>query len=115
MRVENKDGKFKAGTPVRTSITGRTAPKAIKVPLTAVLTAQDGSKSVMVIGSDGAAHKTAVELGINDGEDVQITKGLNGSETVITTGAYGLDEGTKVKVGKPGAEDDDDKAAGEKK
>jgi HlyD family secretion protein len=115
LRVENKDGKFKAGTPVRTSITGRTAPKAIKVPLTAVLTAQDGSKSVMIIGSDGAAHKMAVELGINDGEDVQITKGLNGSEAVITTGAYGLDEGTKVKVGKPGVEDDDDKAGGEKK
>ncbi len=59
------------------------------------------------------AHKTAVELGINDGEDVEITKGLNGSETVITTGAYGLDEGTKVKVGK--AEEDEDKAGGEKK
>jgi HlyD family secretion protein len=115
LRVENKAGKFKAGTPVRSSITGRTVAKAIKVPLSAVITAQDGSKSVMVIGPDGAAHKTPVELGINDDEDVQVTKGLNGSETVITVGAYGLDEGTKVKVGKAGAEDDEDKAGGEKK
>jgi HlyD family secretion protein len=115
LHVENKAGKFKAGTPVRTSITGRTVSKAIKIPLSAVLTAQDGSKSVMVIGPDSVAHKTAVELGINDAEDVQITKGLNGSETVITAGAYGLDDGTKVKVGKAGAEDDEDKAGGEKK
>ena len=101
LRVDNKDGKYKAGTPVRTSIAGRTAADAVKVPLSAILTAQDGSKSVMVVGADGAAHKKAVELGINDGEDVQITQGLTGSETVITTGAYGLDDGTKVKVGKP--------------
>ena len=58
----------------------------MKIPLSAVLTAQDGSKSVMVVGADGAAHKTPVELGINDGEDVQVTKGLSGSELVITTG-----------------------------
>ena len=30
----------------------------------------------MVVGTDGAAHKKPVELGIQDGDDVQITKGL---------------------------------------
>jgi RND family efflux transporter MFP subunit len=113
LRVENGSGKYKAGTPVRTSITSRTVPKAVKVPMSAVLTGQDGSKSVMVVGADGAAHKTAVEVGINDGEDIQITRGLKGSETVITTGAYGLDDGTKVKVGK--ADQDEDKSGGEAK
>ncbi len=113
IRVDNKSGKYKAGTPVRTSINGRAVAKAVKVPLSAVLTAQEGTKSVMIVGADGAAHKTPVELGINDGEDVQITKGLEGAETVITTGAYGLDDGTKVKVSK--AAEDEDKAGGEKK
>jgi HlyD family secretion protein len=113
LRVDNRNGKYKAGTPVRTSITGRTIPKAIKVPISAVLTAQDGTKSVMVVGSDGAAHKTTVEVGINDGGDIQITRGLNGSEIVITTGAYGLDDGTKVKIGKP--EQSDEKSSGDAK
>lgn len=113
LRIQNQAGKFKAGTPVGTSITGRTVAKAVKVPLSALLTAADGSKSVMVIGPDGAAHKKAVQLGISDGEDVEITQGLDGSENVITTGAYGLDDGTKVKVGK--AADDENKAGGEKK
>ena len=112
LRVNNKAGEYKAGTPVRTSIKGRTVEKAVKIPLPAVLTAQDGSKSVMVVGTDGAAHKTPVELGINDGEDIQVTKGLSGSELVITTGSYGLDDGTKVKVGKPA---DADHAGGESK
>ncbi len=113
LRIDNRAGKYKAGTPVGTSIKGRTAAKAVKVPLSAVLTAADGSKSVMVVGADGVAHKKAVQLGISDGEDVQITQGLDGSETVITTGAYGLDDGTKVKVGK--AAENEDKAGGEAK
>jgi multidrug efflux pump subunit AcrA (membrane-fusion protein) len=101
LRVDNKDGRFKAGTPVQVSVVGRTIPKAVKVPLSSILTAEDGSKSVMVVSPNGLAHKVSVQTGISDGDDVQITEGLNGSETVITSGAYGLDEGTKVTIGKP--------------
>jgi HlyD family secretion protein len=112
IRVENKAGTYKAGTPAKVAVTVRTVPKAVKIPLSAVLTNQEGAKSVMVIGADGSAHKVVVKLGINDGEDVQVTDGLNGSETVITTGAYGMDEGTKVKVGKP---DEDEPGAAKEK
>ena len=111
LRVDNKAGQYKAGTPVRTSIVGRTVPRAVKIPSAAVLTAPDNSKYVMVAGADGAAHKIAVQLGITDGEDVQVTQGLNGSDTVITAGAYGLSEGTKVKIGKAG----ESEAAGDEK
>lgn len=103
LKVDNEAGKYKPGTPVRVSIVGRTIPNAVKIPLEAVLTAEDGSKSVMVVNGDGTAHKVAVQLGINDGKDVQVTQGLNGSETVIIKGAYGLSDGTKVTVVKPGA------------
>jgi HlyD family secretion protein len=113
IRVDNRAGKYKAGTPAATSIKVRTVAKAVKVPLSAVVTSADGSKSVMLVGPDSAAHKRIVQLGINDGEDVQVTQGLMGSETVITIGAYGLDEGTKVKVGKAG--EDEDKGGGEPK
>ena len=106
LRIDNRAGSFKAGTPVRTSIVGRTVPNAIKIPLSAVLTAQDGSKSVMVVGADGAAHKVPVQLGITDGDDVQVTQGLKTSDNVITSGSYGLDDGTNVVIGKAGAGED---------
>jgi multidrug efflux pump subunit AcrA (membrane-fusion protein) len=108
LKLDNKDGKLKAGTPAKVAITGRTVEKAWKVPATAVLTAQDGSKSVMVVGGDGAAHRRPVTVGIQDGDDVQILTGIAPGDQVITGGAYGLDDGTKVKVGP--AESDDDKA-----
>jgi multidrug efflux pump subunit AcrA (membrane-fusion protein) len=109
LRAENKNAALKVGTPVHAAITSRTIQNALKVPINAILTAQDGSKSVMVVGPDGAAHKKAVETGIQDTGEVQITNGLSSSDLVINEGAYGLDEGTKVKLatssgeGKPSA------------
>src|SRR5579863_9852619 len=111
LKIDNKAGKLKVGTPVKALITGKTVEDAWKIPNSAVLTAQDGSKSVMVVGPDGAAHKKAVTLGVTDGEDVQVVSGLSPSDMVITGGAYGLDEGTKVKVGAAEADDDAKPAA----
>jgi multidrug efflux pump subunit AcrA (membrane-fusion protein) len=99
LKIDNKAARLKVGTPVKVSITGRTVSRAWKIPAAAILTAQDGSKSVMVVGDDGTAHRKPVTLGIEDGDDVQVASGLAATDLVITSGAYGLDEGTKVKVG----------------
>lgn len=111
LKIDNKAGTLKVGTPVKASITGRTVAQAWKVPVSSILTAEDGSKSVMLIGADGTAQHKAVTLGIQDGDDVQVISGLAPSDMVITNGAYGLDTGTKVKVG-PAEEEDAKPAAG---
>ena len=107
LRLDNRDGALKVGTPVHTDLTGRTVPNALLVPAAALLTAQDGSKYVMLLGPDGAAHKRPVKVGITDSDNAQVVAGLTPADTVITGGAYGLDDGTKVKVGP--AESDDAK------
>ncbi|MFZ1087232.1 MAG: efflux RND transporter periplasmic adaptor subunit [Terracidiphilus sp.] len=111
LKIDNKNGTLKAGTPIKITITGKIVPDAWKIPLSAVLTAQDGGKSIMVIGADGSAHRKSVTLGITDGEDVQVLSGLTATDQVITVGAYGLDESAKVKAGKAGADDDKPAAA----
>ncbi len=98
LKIDNKTGKLKAGTPVKVTITGKSVAQALKVPDSAIVTADDGTKSVMVVSSDGAAHRKPVTLGIDDGTDVQILSGAAPSDMVITGGAYALDEGTKVQV-----------------
>jgi HlyD family secretion protein len=112
LRIENRKGSIKAGTPVRVSITGRMVKDAIKIPLSAVLPSADGSKSVMVMGSDGMAHRKSIKVGIQNGEDVQIISGVGAGDFVITEGAYGLDDGTKVKVG-PAGDADEKPSAGQ--
>jgi hypothetical protein len=79
-----------------------------------VLTSQDGSKYVMLMGADQAAHKRDVKVGIVDGGEAQILAGLAATDLVITGGAYGLDDGTRVKVG-PADEDADAGKGGETK
>ena len=108
LKIDNKSGRLKVGTPVKVVITGVSLPKVLKVPASAIFTAQDGSKSVMVVGSDGAAHRKPVTLGIKGEGDVQIAGGVTADDLVITTGAYGIDEGTKVKVGPAESDDADD-------
>jgi HlyD family secretion protein len=110
LRVENVKGRLKAGTPVHASITGRTITNALIVPVEAIQVSADGnSKFVMVIAADSTAHKKAVTAGIQDAEDVQILSGVTAADMVISTGAYGLDENTKVKIGTdPNAKPDDD-------
>ncbi len=107
LKIDNRSGALKAGTPVKVLVTGKAVAQSWKIPLSSVLTTQDGGKTVMVIGTDGAAHSKPVTLGIDDGEDVQVVKGLSPADMVITSGSYGLDENTKVKIG-PATSDDKD-------
>jgi HlyD family secretion protein len=110
LRVANAKGTLKAGTPVRTSVTGRTAASALLIPSEAIQTGPDGeSKFVLVIKPDGTAAKKPVTLGIRTSESTQIVSGLTPTDMVITNGGYGLDEGTKVKVGTAPAEAGGDK------
>jgi HlyD family secretion protein len=112
IKVDNRGSALKVGTPVKAIVRGRTVENALKIPQSAVLKSQEGKTSVMVIGSDGTAHKKDVALGISNGEDVQVLNGVAASDMVITGGAYGLDEGTKVKVGPADAGDEAKPKAG---
>ena len=108
LRLPNADGRFKSGTPVHVTITGNTVTKALLVPASAILPSEGGGTSVLVVGAEGAVHRTPVTVGIRTADQVQVLSGLATSNLVVTSGGYGLDEGTKVTVGKPGT------ASGEK-
>ena len=100
LRVENAKGLLKAGTPAHATIQGRTIANALTVPAEAIQNNPDGSgKFVLVMAADSTAHKRPVTLGIQNADEVQILSGLTASDVVISTGAYGLDENTRVRIG----------------
>lgn len=111
LKLPNTDGRYKVGTPVHAIIRGYTIPHAVQLPPAAILPADDGSTNVLVVTPDGTAHKRAVKLGLRTSEKVQIVDGVSPADTVVTEGGYGLDDGTKVKVG---GSDDDEKGADSK-
>ncbi len=110
LRIENPKGSYRVGTAVHATITGRTVADALAIPAEAVQTAADGvTKSVMLIGPDETAHKHSVILGMQTPESVQVLDGVAPTDMVITTGAYAMDDGTKVTIGTPPSGADDDK------
>ncbi len=101
----NKDGRLRPGTTVSVEMGARTIKDAIVVPAAAIFKTPEGVSTVMTFGSDGRAHQVEVETGIRQGDRVQIAKGLEGSEKVITVGGYGLPDKTKVKASETTAAD----------
>jgi HlyD family secretion protein len=89
--------RLKPGATVTLSMVARTVKNALVAPSEAILTAPDGSTSVMVVGPDGHAHQRNVKTGIHEGDEVQILSGLQPGERIVSEGAYGLPDGTKVK------------------
>jgi HlyD family secretion protein len=86
---------------VKVTIALKTIADALVVPTAAIVTDSAGKKQVMVIGADSTAHHRSVELGISQDEKTQITRGLKAGEQVISSGAFAMDDGTRVKIGAP--------------
>jgi multidrug efflux pump subunit AcrA (membrane-fusion protein) len=96
--AKNPKHELKPGTSVHLSMTAQTVKDALVVPASSILTAPDGTTTVMVAGSDGLAHQKAVKLGIRNGDEVQIIEGVKDGDKVVANGAYGLPDKTKIKI-----------------
>jgi HlyD family secretion protein len=98
LEAKNPKHALKPGTSVQLSLTAQTVKDALVVPASSVITTPDGATVVMLAGSDGRAHQKAVKLGIRNGDDVQILEGVTASDKVVSAGAYGLPDKTKIKI-----------------
>jgi RND family efflux transporter MFP subunit len=115
VQAVNPSGRLKPGASVHLSMVAETVENAIVVPATAVITGSDGSTSVMAVDSSAKPHQKTVKVGISDGDNIQITEGLQPGEKVVTTGAFELAKEdpdvlakTTVQVQAPKSPDKDD-------
>ena len=118
VQAPNPGERLRPGGTVKVAIQAGVVPDAIVVPAAAILPAQEGGSAVMVVGADSVAHEHKVEIGVRDGDKVQIVSGVDAGMRVVTEGGVGLADGAKVEVGgagkgkaekKKGAKDEDDK------
>jgi RND family efflux transporter MFP subunit len=68
---------------------------AVTVPVEALVPDGEGLK-VFVVDASHEAHATPVTVGVRDGGFSEITAGLAGGETVVTSGAFGVTDSAKV-------------------
>jgi HlyD family secretion protein len=102
VQAPNPGGHLRPGASANLAIVSKKVPDALVIPKTALLAETDQTPSVMVVGSDGRAHQREVQTGIQEGNDIQVIKGLKDGELIVTTGAFGLPDNVKVNVEKPG-------------
>ncbi len=95
-QASNPGDQLKPGTPVNVTFIAKKVSNALVVPQSAVVSDSGDSHYVMVIGPDGHAHETKVETGVEQGGEVQIISGLKDGELIVSQGAYGLPNDTKV-------------------
>ena len=103
LKLPNSNGRFKVGTPVHAVMQGTTVSNGVQLPAGAIVPADDGSTNVVLVQPDGTTKKQPVKVGIRTADAVQILNGVSVRDNVVTEGGYGLDNGTKVTIGKPGS------------
>jgi HlyD family secretion protein len=108
VQAANPNQQLRPGMTVQLSITAQTVHDALVIPASALLNSSGDGAQVMVIDSQGIAQSREVKTGIQNAQDVQITSGLKSGEQVVSQGAYGLPDKTKVKIEKPNASAESD-------
>jgi RND family efflux transporter MFP subunit len=90
---------LRLGETIYGEITLATRANAVVTPIESLVPDGDGFK-VFVVDQSGVAHARPVTVGGRTDKVAEIKSGLKGGETVVTYGAYGLDDGVKVVVQK---------------
>jgi HlyD family secretion protein len=102
VQAANPGERLKPGASVQVAITAQIVSNALVVLPAAILPGAEGGTVLMVVGTDSVAHQKKVEVGVREPEKVQIVSGANAGDQVVISGGVGLQDGTKVKVLKPG-------------
>lgn len=92
--LPNASNRIKPGMFAKLELPLKKADSALIIPFDAVV--GDGEKYVYV-SSGGAAVKKAVTLGLQQGNLVQVVKGLSPSDKVIVSGQRVVSDGVKVE------------------
>jgi len=119
IELPNPDRRLKPGASAHASIVTETIRNALLVPATAILPGEEGGQAVIVVTPDKVAHKRNVQVGVRQGDKVQILNGVLPGEEVVTVGGMGVDDKQKVRIidataPEPEEDQDEDKGGGEK-
>jgi multidrug efflux pump subunit AcrA (membrane-fusion protein) len=96
VRLANPSGELKSGLYATAHIAVQIHQNAIVVPDSALVI--EGDDSFVFVPKGDKVEKRKVTVGIRGDKRAEITEGLKEGERVVTTGAFGLGDGTKIKI-----------------
>lgn len=101
--VENTDGALKSGLFAKGAIITRERKGVLRIPRSAMLTWDPATRSgvVYVVAGDRAQKRT-VSTGAAAEDAIEIARGLNDGDVIVTRGGFNLRDGDRVSIA-PGA------------
>jgi multidrug efflux pump subunit AcrA (membrane-fusion protein) len=89
---------LRPGQFVQVRIVTAVQTNCLAAPVESVVTDESG-KSVVALVKGGEAARTPVQTGLRENGWIEIeAPGLKAGDTVVTVGAYGLPEKTKIRI-----------------
>ncbi len=95
VRATSSKRPLRIGETLFGEITTATRPRAVTVPIEALVPEGDGFK-VFVVDSSEVAHTRLVTVGGKTDKIVEIVRGLSAGDRVVTYGAFGVEDGAKI-------------------
>lgn len=97
LQADNTEGKFYAGAYCQVHFELPANPDMVRVPATALITADKGTQ-VALVGSDSKVALRTIRLGRDFGDSVEVTAGLAPTDRVIDSPPETIQQGDSVKV-----------------
>lgn len=95
--IPNRQQQLMSGLYGQVSFQVRPATAPVVIPANTLVIKSDGPK-VVVVGGDNIVHLQAIEIGRDFGTAVEVIRGLNGGEKIVTNPSDYLQEGQPVQV-----------------
>jgi multidrug efflux pump subunit AcrA (membrane-fusion protein) len=118
IEIDNPGGRLKPGASVHAQVITEEIKAATVIPVSAILPGEEGGTAVLTVTPDKIAHRRPVQLGVREGDKIQVVNGVRPGEEVVVVGGIGLDDKAKVRIveaGAPELPDEDEEADEEKK
>ena len=96
VRLANPGAELKAGLYATAHIAVAIHQNALVVPDAALVV--EGDEAFVFVSQGEKVEKRKVIVGIREDKRAEITDGLKEGERVVTTGAFGLGDGTRIKI-----------------
>ena len=96
LEIDDRQQVLKPGMFGRFSIVYDTRKNSILIPRAAIIDSELG-KSVFIVSND-KVERRIIKTGFAQGENIEITQGIEFEDAVVTVGQSGLKDGSKVQV-----------------
>lgn len=96
IKIDNSPGKLRPGMFARAGLVLDKKENAVVVPKRAIV--RQGDKAYVFVIKGGSVERREVQVGMDDGERIEVISGLKSGEQVVVKGQAYLKEGQEVNV-----------------